>query len=125
MRKFLVRFVSHLKANAPILRLVFLLGALAYILYVGAWYTWRGYVSNTPGFILIMASFPWSLPWLSIQHYVSDVIAWPIRNVITSLVVALGFGFNCALVGAIAWFVVQSARNTSVKRDAQTARPLS
>lgn len=112
------RFAAHLKGNASSLRRLVLYGAFAYMLYLGAWYLWRGHVSNTPGFLFIFCSFPWSLPWLALEPQLHGWVAWPFRNAITALAIALGFGFNCAVVGAIVSFLRQPWHNIPVNRDA-------
>lgn len=111
MPKFLVRFASCLKANAFGLRLTLLSGALVYALYIGAWHLWRGQISNIPGFLFILCSFPWSLPWFLLEVRFLHEIAWPIRNLITSLMIAIGFGINCATIRGVIGFAYQLWRS--------------
>ena len=125
MRLWFSYFVAFTKARIETLRLVFLVGAFSYVAYIGAWYMWRGSVSNVPGFLFLLGSLPWSMPWLDLQWKIISSIPWPIRNSITTLVVALGFGFNLALVIVAVWFLRSPTHNILVKRDApQAARPL-
>lgn len=125
MRLWLNYFVAFTKARTQTLRLTFLFGAFTYVAYIGAWYMWRGSVSNIPGFLFLLGSMPWSMPWLSLEWQTIGSIPWPIRNSITTLVISLGFGLNLALVTAAVWFLWSPTHNISVKRDApQAARPL-
>ena len=118
MRMWPSQFIAFSKERKTVLRLVLLCGALSYVAYLGAWYLWRGSVSNIPGFLFNAGSLPWSLPLLDFQWQMASGIPWPIRNFIVWLVVATGFGINLALFVALMWFVKVKTHNPPLNQDA-------
>lgn len=112
------QFAAFTKERKTTLRLVLLCGALSYAAYLGAWYLWRGSVSNIPGFLFLLGSLPWSLPLLDFHWQAVAGIPWPIRNFICGVVVAIGFGANLALFVDLIWFISAKTYKPPLNQDA-------
>jgi signal transduction histidine kinase len=120
------QFIAFAKEHKMALRLILLCGALSYVTYLVAWHLWRGSVSNVPGFLFIVGSLPWSLPFLDFHWQLVAGTPWPIQNFIAWLGVALGFGANLALFVSLVWFIRVKTHNQPLNQYAlQSGAPVS
>ena len=98
-------------------RLILLGAAFLGALYYGSWEISRW--SEGPGFILLLGSMPWSLPWLELS--VNAKLPGPIYKVISEFVVCMGFGLNCAFLYFIFAWLITLLRIT--RRSSATSLP--
>jgi hypothetical protein len=108
-------FVLSVKSNFSALRLAFLFGALTYFAYLGAWINWQQFIPRVPLYAFFVGAYPWSMAWHNWQHVLIGALSWPIRDTISVTVVAIGFGFNCALILAIIRFIWPPTHNRAAR----------
>lgn len=96
---------SFVKNHSASLRVAFLLGILAYLLYAYAWFAWRDSVSHGLGIVLFIFSWPWSLVLIRaaelLMGWFDPELVFRQRGWIFPLAVAIGCGVNLMLCTAL------------------------
>ena len=97
----MVRFV---KAHGVALSIVGLVAAVVCFAYVPMWRAWPEVVPTSLRGIFIAVSMPWS--WATLTSV--DAALWKqsleANVIVPELLVAMGFGFNVAVITALTWF---------------------
>ena len=115
---------AFLRSRWPKLRRVFLGATLAVggVVALKHWGILERNVWNIPGFLVLMASMPWSLAWLDLPLETRTIVPPGIRMALDLLAMAAGFGLNCAMVyllgSALRYRAGLTAASTPTRADA-------
>ena len=105
----MIRFV---RSHIVVLSLVTIVAAAICFTYLPLWRAWPEFVPGSLRALFIAASMPWS--WVTLVAI--DTPTWKLsiemNSVVGELLIAIGFGFNVAVITAFAWF--RASRKSSV-----------